>query len=109
MSQYDEMENALRENEFIFLIQNSPCTVMGLWQRWTFGKVCNTVSAPFDLYTNGFPLPVMAFSELLQTLKWEMKMEFWEDRTCHDHSDTAACYAQRWRRHWRIPVVMTFL
>ena len=84
MSHYEEMENTLRENQFLFLIENSPCTVMGLWQRWTFEKVCTAVSAQFDLYMNGFLYPVMAFSELLQTLKWEIKMEFWEDRTCHN-------------------------
>lgn len=88
MSHYEEMENTLRENEFMFLIQNSPCTVMGLWQRWTFENIYTAVSALVDLYTNGFPFPVMAFSELLQTLKWEIKMEFGEDRNCHNHSVT---------------------
>lgn len=88
MSYYEEMENTLRENEFIFLIQSSPCTVMGLRQRWTFEKVYTAVSALFDLYMNGFPFPVMAFSELLQTLKGEIEMEIWEGRSCHHHSAT---------------------
>lgn len=109
MSHWEEMENTLRENEFIFLIQNSPCTVMGLWQCWTFEKVYTAFSSLFDLYTNGFLFPVTAFSELLQTLKWEIKMDFWEDRTCHNHSVTLqlAMQGKIQRRYWSISEVVT--
>lgn len=109
MSHYEEMENTLRENEFIFLIQNSPWAVMELWQCWTFEKVYTAVSVLFDLYKNGFPFPITAFSELLQTLKWEIKVESWEDRTCHNHSVTLQLSMQTrtQRRYWGISEVVT--
>lgn len=49
----------------------------------------------------------MAFSELLQTLKWEIKMEFGEDRTCHNHSVTSqlAMQTKIQRRYWVVTLV----
>lgn len=96
------MENTLRENEFIFLIQNSLFIVMGLWQHWTFEKIYTALSALFDLYTNGFLFPVMAFSELLQTLKWEINPEFWEDRTCYIQfvKSQLAMQSKIWKKYW---------
>lgn len=109
MSHYEEMENTLKENEFIFLIENSPCTVMGLWQHWTFEKVYTAVSALF-----GFCIQMdfhSQLSELLQTLKWEIKPEVWEDETCHSLLVTLqlAMQTKIQRRYWCISEVVTLV
>lgn len=109
MSHYEEMENTLKENEFLFLTENSPCTVMGLWQHWTFEKVYTTVSALF-----GFCIQMdfrSQLSELLQTLKWELKPEFWEDGTCHNLLATLqlAMQTKIQRSYWCTSEVVTLV